>query len=168
MGIPRTVLGNIFSLGLVCDLFAFTVHYFYRAHDHLRNLEVSLLPDQVFSSRQRQDSPQLLSGRHVSLTWTHPLVHLQCWAQTRSCLHGDTPHRHTHCAHITWVYTSGHQYILAFRLMSAHIVLITLRDPQVFVAILLPLIATVRGSQHTEMPQPCITLVLRAYANKSK
>lgn len=109
MGIPRTVLCNIFSLGLVCDLFAFTVHYFYRAHDHLRNLEVSLLPDQVFSSRQRQDSPQLLSGRHVSLTWTHPLVHLHRWAQTCSCLHGDTPHRHTHCAHITWVYTSGHR-----------------------------------------------------------
>lgn len=77
-----------------------------------------------------------------------------------------TPHMHH--AHIAHVYISRHQHAQVLRLGNTQIPLLTaLRDLQVFVVTLLPLTSTFRGSQHTKMSQPRITLMSRAYANKS-
>lgn len=76
---------------------------------------------------------------------------------------------HMHQAHVTCVYTNRHKCAQVLRLANTDISLLTaLRDLQVFVVTLLPLTATFCGSQHTKTSQPHITLMSRAYANKSE
>lgn len=120
-GTHGTVLGNNFSLGVACDLLAFTLCYSYSVDDCLRNVAESLLPKWILSSQELEGGgriePWLLSdsvhcssvpwireyraqGHQLGLShfWNSPSTQTPGLGHFGDCFQGEwvfaSPHRH--------------------------------------------------------------------------